>query len=318
MLKIKRQNALLPQRRRFLTLCAVYEATVRVRTNITGVMLPPRIVMLRSAFLPQCHASRRWNGSFSNTNESRTKGFTPEAIANRRRWESRLVEFVESKQDEQADRQRMSFDQLYRNKDYIPIEEAFPRRKLKKDQNDDASAAHHVRPARADCDVENRSTGDHPVSTTPPAQAPLHRRNSTAEREQQHRVTIALLGPANCGKSSLLNALATSRVSAVAPTAGSTRDWCIGVSTIHDTQIEVIDTPGISPVPGVGVAPGVRSSGKSRPSQGGKYSSFFQQPGSYYRQQSSASASSPGGKSGGTSGVGSGGARNAGAPPPAS
>lgn len=56
--------------------------------------------------------------------------------------------------------------------------------------------------------------------------------------------TIVLLGPANAGKSTLLNTLVGSKVSIVSPKKQTTRNRVLGVKTIENGQLVFIDTPG--------------------------------------------------------------------------
>ena len=57
--------------------------------------------------------------------------------------------------------------------------------------------------------------------------------------------TVCVVGKANAGKSSLINALIKEKVSIVSPKPQTTRDNIVGIYNDEDSQIVFVDTPGI-------------------------------------------------------------------------
>ncbi len=63
--------------------------------------------------------------------------------------------------------------------------------------------------------------------------------------QMQHCGLIAIVGAPNAGKSTLVNALVGQKVAIVSPKAQTTRTKLLGVAIEGDTQILLVDTPGI-------------------------------------------------------------------------
>jgi len=80
-----------------------------------------------------------------------------------------------------------------------------------------------------------------------PADAQLTSWDLPVQPERPKFLRVALVGAPNAGKSSLLNALMASPISAVSPKVNTTRSDIRGVMTRGDSQIVFIDAPGILP-----------------------------------------------------------------------
>ena len=66
------------------------------------------------------------------------------------------------------------------------------------------------------------------------------------KKDNQKFGTIAILGEINVGKSTLLNQLINKEISIVTHKANTTREKIKGITSDGDTQIVIIDTPGLS------------------------------------------------------------------------
>jgi GTP-binding protein Era len=60
-----------------------------------------------------------------------------------------------------------------------------------------------------------------------------------------HAGILTVVGKPNAGKSTLLNRIIGEKLSIVSPKPQSTRDRVVGIHTVGDTQIIVLDTPGL-------------------------------------------------------------------------
>ncbi|WP_375326223.1 GTPase Era [Candidatus Tisiphia endosymbiont of Nemotelus uliginosus] len=85
---------------------------------------------------------------------------------------------------------------------------------------------------------------------TDPVNELLSRKNcpehsTTPEQDQQKSISIAIIGKPNAGKSSLLNKLIGQKISIVTPKVQTTRTIITGIVSIKNTQLVILDTPGI-------------------------------------------------------------------------
>ena len=104
----------------------------------------------------------------------------------------------------------------------------------------DPSSAHNV-PTKP---IRNRPT----LSVIPPPPSALVRRVLPFVQPTAPKIgKIALVGPANSGKSTLLNRLIGQLVSITSSKAQTTRDRIVGILTEAATQIIFYDTPGLAP-----------------------------------------------------------------------
>ena len=88
----------------------------------------------------------------------------------------------------------------------------------------------------------------------PPESDALPRSNAPASQHSQHSPEqgtprqcglVAVVGAPNAGKSTLVNALVGQKVAIVSPKAQTTRTRLMGVAIEGDTQLLLVDTPGI-------------------------------------------------------------------------
>nr|CCC94662.1 conserved hypothetical protein [Trypanosoma congolense IL3000] len=140
-------------------------------------------------------------------------------VHNRRRWEQRIVSVLSEQNNASVDAVAQRFARIYKERRFTPVEEAFPLRDNARwvGLRDDAAAS-------------SSAASQHPGLQQPP---------------DAHRLRVSIVGPQNSGKTSLLNALSLSHVGAVSNRSGVTRDWTKGVTTVHNTQLVLLDTPGV-------------------------------------------------------------------------
>ncbi|MDR1499205.1 MAG: GTPase Era [Rickettsiales bacterium] len=70
-------------------------------------------------------------------------------------------------------------------------------------------------------------------------------KNSNVEPEKQKCLVVAFGGLPNAGKSSLANAIVGEKISIISPKVQTTRDIIRGVVVENETQLVIIDTPGL-------------------------------------------------------------------------
>lgn len=69
--------------------------------------------------------------------------------------------------------------------------------------------------------------------------------NKSPLPEYQKTISVCIIGKPNAGKSSLLNRIIGQKISIVTPKVQTTRSIVTGITTLKDTQIILLDTPGI-------------------------------------------------------------------------
>jgi len=81
-----------------------------------------------------------------------------------------------------------------------------------------------------------------------------HGREQSSDRvmpEKQRSVRVAFIGEPNSGKSTLINQFLEQHISTVTPHANTTSRNIIGVTTDGETQVVILDTPGMPYYPGL-------------------------------------------------------------------
>lgn len=146
------------------------------------------------------------------------------SVLSRRRWEKRVSSALSETTDHLVDTAAKRYERIYKQKNFVPIELAFP--SLQKRNSTPVGWESSSSLTRG----SSTSTSSSQTECTPKDSRLLH---------------VAVLGPQNAGKTSLVNALCLSAVGAVSNRFGSTKDWTKAVATVHSTQLVILDTPGI-------------------------------------------------------------------------
>ena len=129
------------------------------------------------------------------------------SITRRRGWEERVSSLLENQKQSRDESIRTLIKQRYEQHKYTLVEEAFP------------------------MEVNLSSSPTEVPHPSPPPNPHINR--------------IAILGTPNAGKSTLLNALVHHTASAEGRGAGMTRRQVRTTTTVHNTQLVFIDTPGL-------------------------------------------------------------------------
>ena len=94
-----------------------------------------------------------------------------------------------------------------------------------------------------------KTEGSKVFRKTKPASDELKTKQWESFKQPEHPkiLTVSLVGPPNAGKSTLVNNLISKKVSSVSPKAQTTRGELLGIMTLGDAQIQLLDTPGVVP-----------------------------------------------------------------------
>ena len=63
--------------------------------------------------------------------------------------------------------------------------------------------------------------------------------------QQKKLLTLAIVGPPNVGKSTLINKIIDKNICAVSDLPHTTKENILAIKNIHNTQLIFVDTPGI-------------------------------------------------------------------------
>lgn len=101
------------------------------------------------------------------------------------------------------------------------------------------------------CSIRRQSnfTSDESSNRTERDSNPPKNTSKSQESPQSKLLKVAIIGEANSGKSTLTNCLIGEKICAVTAVPHTTRRQTIGVFTVGDSQIVLLDTPGIVNLP---------------------------------------------------------------------
>ncbi len=145
----------------------------------------------------------------------------------RRKWEKRVASVLTQQKEREVDSVAQRYERLYIKKDFTPVEKAFP---LTDTPRWASVAGSSSSPSSSSVSSGAGEIGAQPIPRQP---------------KNPHALNVTFLGAPNAGKSSLVNALALSHVSAESCRRGTTVDWVKAVTSVHSTQLTLLDTPGL-------------------------------------------------------------------------
>lgn len=142
-----------------------------------------------------------------------------------------MASVLTQQKEREVDSVAQRYERLYVKKDFTPVEHAFP-------LTDSPRWASLVgTPASAS---SSSGAGAATAAAGEMGAQPIPRQPA-----DPHSLNVTFLGTPNAGKSSLVNALALSHVSAESSRRGTTVDWVKAVTSVHNTQLTLLDTPGL-------------------------------------------------------------------------
>ena len=163
-------------------------------------------------------------------------------VVARRKWEASLTDFLQERRRSRGEVLATRFNDIYVRKDFTAVDEVFPDSAYEtKRWTGRPTKSGSVSAAKASAEESLRAQASQRKAEISERRM-RHIRDAPAT---PHVAKVAVLGPPNAGKSTLMNALVTAHVSAESRRAGTTADWVKGVTSVHDTQLQLLDTPGI-------------------------------------------------------------------------